>query len=682
MINFVTTDKGFTAEGITTFTEIPSQFFKQFTETDWIYADTEDTGLDCYTDKVLLLVMESTEDLPTWVIDCRTVEITPILQQFKHKNWVFHNAQFDVMMLGWKTKVVLPNVHCTLTNEKLIDNRDDLDDPFSEFSLAVLVKKYFDIKLAKEVRNSFINKPDIEPFSPEEVRYAAADTKYLSQLMVLQEVEIKNQQLTYLVYLERKFLICAIRMMFVGVKFNTTKWRNNIKANKEELIRFDGLLRDEIKNLAKTFPKLLNQRYKKYVPKGIIEAEADKQLSLFDAFDENAVLNQINFNSDQHILKIFEACGEKIPSTGAELLKKYVLEHPKTSLRHFIELLVGDDGTHTPCYKFYEKQISTYGEKFIKQHVKNLSGVPRIHTTFGMIETKTGRLNSKNPNLQNIPAIKRFREAFVADNGYEIYTIDYSGCELSVCAFQSNCPTVKASINEGVDLHSLMATISYRIITGDPTFVVSSSVNKDLRTRHKRVLFGLLYGAGASRIAQVLQIEISVARIVLKALQKALPVLFTYLEKSATFAVQNKYIFSNERTNRKLYFKDVYKEDYKIEKEAKNYRMQATNADLVKEAICVCQAWIDANNIDCKILMTVHDEIVFQAPIGQRWIADKLIELMESVGQNYVPGVNLRCECDIFSSWTKGLKKEEQITYFEQNPSKGELSNVEKHVLV
>lgn len=660
MINFITKDEGFTAEGISTYTEIPSQFYSLFDNAELIAADTETTGLSPYRNKPLLLIM--TANNQEWVIDCRTIDYASIVKRYKNKHWLWHNAQFDCLFIGQHTGTVLPNVSCTYQQEKLLYTLDEA--PKGRYTLATLAESYCNVKMDKSVRYYFVNKPDIDPFTPEEIKYAASDTKYLESIHKAQLIKIKEDKLEYLVYVERRFITSAVRMALTGITLDTVKWRATLKENVKLYEEYEQKLKDEIRNLALTYPKVLNQRYQKYQDKHVKPEYAHLQLSMFDTLDADAVLNQINFSSSKQIKQVFEACGVYLDSINANVLKKYRAENLDTPIANFIQLYCGDENKTTPCYQFFSKQISTYGESFLKNH---LEADGKIHTSFGLIETKTGRLSSGKPNMQNIPALKAFREAFVAEPGYEIYTIDYSGCELAICAQQSGCPIVRGTINDGGDLHSLMATVSYKIIKNDPTFVVSKTQNKDLRTKHKPVLFGILYGAGPSRIAEVLSIPKDVAVKVYNALQEALPALFSYLEQSAKFATTKGYIYSNTVTNRRQWFVSD-KEAYKIEKEAKNYRMQATNADMVKEAICTCHAWIDKNNVDCQILLTVHDEIVFMAPKGQHWIADKMVELMEQVAKKYVPDMKLQAECDIYGSWVKGLKAEEQEIYLQENP--------------
>lgn len=645
MTYFVTNDSGFKAPNVTVIPELPIELLNSNPKMVW--ADTETTGLNPLVNKMLLLIFTIDDDI--YVIDCRTTnEHIKITKAWETNNWVFHNAQFDVGFIYSGTSVLLRNIHCTYEREKIIYNNDN--DERGIYSLAALTKKYVNISLSKETRNSFINKPDLDPFTPEEILYAAADVKYLKPIYEAQE-PLANQ-FSYLIYIERKFISVATEMTMRGFRFDVNAWRNNIKRNREQMLKYADLLKEELIKLSEHYP-VLNQRYKAYQPKHVKKGYEQTQMAFDFEFDTNAVLNQINLNSSDHIQKIFKACGAYIPDANANTLKEYYLKNPDTPLANFILLLVGDEQKHSPCYKFYEKALSTYGEKFIQDHAYYRNGAYYIHTKFNLVETKTGRLSSENPNLQNIPAIKDFRHAFIAEPGKIIYTIDFTGCELAICAYQSGCPTVTASINEGLDLHSMMATISYRIIKNDPNFIVSKSENKELRNKHKPVLFGILYGAGPTRIASVLNIDKTTATKVYNALREALPVLFTYLDGSSKFATTNRYIQANHVTKRRQYFTNKEKEDYKIEKEAKNYPMQATNADLIKEAICTLDAYIRKNNLDIQILLTVHDEIVFQAPADKPEYKDILKSIMENVATKYVPGVNLTCSVEVGPSWTK-----------------------------
>jgi DNA polymerase I-like protein with 3'-5' exonuclease and polymerase domains len=657
------------ASGVLPTDAVDSSYFDDATT---FFVDTETTGLSPFKNKLLLFVIKAKDSPDTYVIDMRTKhrEVTHVLYKLRHYcDFVFHNAQFDIMMLKYFLRThsgsmnwnPFHSIHCTYVNQVILSRTDN--DPKGKYTLENLVEVYCDKKLKKQIRNSFIGKPDLDPFSLEEIQYAAEDVQYLQPIFEIQVDTIKQEGLSYLAYVERKFIPIACDMTLNGIKLDVDAWRANIRNNEAQLKVYEQKLRDELVELNKIFPKVLNQRYKKYTPKNIIPSEAHLQMSMFDELDATAVLKQINFASSQHLMKIFEACEVKVSDTESGTLKQYKIEHWDSPVNKFIELLVGTEEKHSPCYKFYEKALSTYGENFIKEHaISRINGKTRdlyIHTSFGLVETKTGRLNSQDPNMQNIPKLDEFRNSFIAEDGRLLLTIDYTGCELAIAAHQSKCPVLKAAINDGEDLHSRLATVSYRIIKDDETFVVSKKQNAELRDKHKPILFGLLYGAGPSRIASVLNISKTVAKKVYNAIRAELPKLFEYLDKNAANALSTRCIVANNVTRRRLIFADEDKESHKIEKEAKNFPMQATNADLIKEAMCTVNAWIDSQTLydkrDIKILLTVHDEIVFQVRDNEdaETIKNQIKNIMEAVGKKYTPGIDLKCTATLSKTWEK-----------------------------
>ena len=148
--------------------------------------------------------------------------------------------------------------------------------------------------------------------------------------------------------------------------------------------------------------------------------------------------------------------------------------------------------------------FSTYGEKFaVKskdtntlfgdyiQKSKNINATTgRIHSTYNQARTMTGRLSSSNPNMQNIPQTNNLRNCFIPAPGYIFMVIDYDRQELVILASQSKDKILLASIKEGLDLHSYLATGSYQIIDDDPELIVSKTINSKYRNAHKPVLFG------------------------------------------------------------------------------------------------------------------------------------------------------------------------------------------------
>lgn len=258
-----------------------------------------------------------------------------------------------------------------------------------------------------------------------------------------------------------------------------------------------------------------------------------------------------------------------------------------------------------PLLAFREahKVVSTYGDAFLA-HVDAKTG--RLHARFEPLGASTGRVSSREPNLQNLPSERAFHEALRAPEGRAIVTADYATCELRILADLSGDEVFIDSFRRGEDLHSRVATTIFK----KP---VSKSENPELRARAKAINFGLMYGMGAPALAAATEQSVADAERLLDAYFAAFPRIRRYLEDSVDRALQKGY--AETVLGRRLRFDDdVLKSPNargELSRIARNMPIQGTSADMTKLAMVLVHERL-MGFTDAGLVNSVHDELVVE----------------------------------------------------------------------
>ncbi len=310
-----------------------------------------------------------------------------------------------------------------------------------------------------------------------------------------------------------------------------------------------------------------------------------------------------NINSSQQLGKIlFEKL--KLPvvkktktgtSTDVEVLTKLSLQHDLP-----LEIL---------GYRNLSKLKSTYVDALPKLvHPKT----GRVHTSYNQTVTATGRLSSSDPNLQNIPIRaeegSRIRQAFIPEQRYSIVSADYSQIELRILAHLSQDETLIKAFQNNEDIHAR---------TASEIFGVSmEKVTPPMRREAKVINFGIIYGMSAYGLSQQLRIEPKIAQAYIDEYFKKYTGVQTYIEKSLEEARQKGYVVT--LLHRRRYLPDIHTSTIAIrqatERMAINTPLQGTAADIIKVAMIHIQNRIEELGLSTKMIMQVHDELVFEVP--------------------------------------------------------------------
>ena len=257
------------------------------------------------------------------------------------------------------------------------------------------------------------------------------------------------------------------------------------------------------------------------------------------------------------------------------------------------------------------KLMSTYIDK-LPQEINSKTG--RVHTSYQQAVASTGRLSSTSPNLQNIPIRtpegRRIREAFVAPRGYRILALDYSQIELRIMAHLSADESLLNAFARGLDVHRSTAAEVF----GEAL----EQVSPDQRRAAKAINFGLIYGMSAFGLGKQLNIGRNEAQQYVDTYFERYPGVKRYMEETKQRARDQGYV--ETVFGRRLYLPDINARNANVrqyaERTAINAPMQGTAADIIKRAMIEVQAWLVDEKPDCKMIMQVHDELVFEVTAG------------------------------------------------------------------
>jgi DNA polymerase-1 len=335
-----------------------------------------------------------------------------------------------------------------------------------------------------------------------------------------------------------------------------------------------------------------------------------------------------NLDSPKQLQEIFyERLGMPIlkktptgqPSTAEPILQELALNYPlaKIILEH----------------RSLSKLKSTYSDKLPGQ-VSQKTG--RVHTSYHQAVTSTGRLSSTNPNLQNIPIRnedgRKIRHAFIAPKNHVILAADYSQIELRIMAHLSKDEGLINAFHKNIDIHSATAAEIFNVPV--------DQVTHEHRRKAKAINFGLIYGMSAFGLAKQIDVSRGEAEQYINAYFKKYPKAHDYMENARRFARKNGFV--ETLYGRRLFTPEINAKNMSLrnaaERAAINAPMQGTAADIIKLAMINIDAWIQDKHPAVKMIMQVHDELVFEIAEPEIEEAKKQIKfLMETVTELLVP---------------------------------------------
>ena len=372
--------------------------------------------------------------------------------------------------------------------------------------------------------------------------------------------------------------------------------RNGAKIDAKMLSEYSDELSIKIQELSKTAFKVAGEEFNMDSPKQLVEI-------LYNKLD----------------LPVLKKTPKGQPSTNEDTLQRLAEEYELPKI--IIE------------YRGLAKLKSTYTDSLINiQHPTT----KRIHTSYQQAVTSTGRLSSTEPNLQNIPIKtaegRKIREAFIAEKGNVLISADYSQIELRIMAHLSGDKNLTYAFNNDIDVHSATASEIFNVSL--------ESVTPDHRRSAKAINFGLIYGMSAFGLTRQLGIARNEAQAYLDTYFKRYTGVKDYMDSTKELAKKN--LFVETILGRKLHVASINDSNglrrQAAERAAINAPLQGSAADIIKKAMIDVDQWIGGENQDIRMIMQVHDELIFEV---KKEFADnalnEIINIMESSVELKIP---------------------------------------------
>jgi DNA polymerase-1 len=297
-------------------------------------------------------------------------------------------------------------------------------------------------------------------------------------------------------------------------------------------------------------------------------------------------------------------------------------------------------------YRALTKLYSTYIFG-LQQHINPYTG--RVHTTFQNALTVTGRLSSVSPNLQNIPVRtaegKMIRKSFMAPDGHVILKVDYSQVELRILAHIANIDVLKDAFRNGKDVHAITASQVFKVPV--------EGMDKSLRNKAKAINFGIIYGMSEFGLSKRIEVDVPTAKRFIEQYFEQYPGIQKYMEKTKAFC--RKHGFVNTLLGRKCWIPDITAAGAKrgfAERTCINTPIQGTSADITKIAMNRLYTRFKELNLRTKMIIQVHDEIVFEAPEDEVETVKPIIkEIMEGAAAEANFSVPLTVDIEQHKRW-------------------------------
>ena len=296
-------------------------------------------------------------------------------------------------------------------------------------------------------------------------------------------------------------------------------------------------------------------------------------------------------------------------------------------------------------WRAFSKLKSTYTDTLLSQLDKN----SRIHTTFSQIAVNTGRLASSNPNLQNIPIRsqegKKIRSCFIAKAGHKIISCDYSQVELRLLAVVADVKGLKQAFLEGQDIHAATASKVFDVPLAE--------VTPDLRRHAKAINFGIVYGISEFGLARQIDVSPLEAKAYIDSYFEQMPEIKKYMDTTIAFAHKHGYVVTP--FGRKCPVFGINDQNKRVvqnaERAAINAPIQGGAADIIKMAMRLVEEKLKQQKLKTKMLLQVHDELIFEAPLDEVETAGKIIkETMQNIVCYDIPFI---AELGIGNNWTE-----------------------------
>ncbi|MCX6317611.1 MAG: DNA polymerase I [Bacteroidetes bacterium] len=535
---------------------------------DEICFDTETTGIDANDAELVGLSFAVTPG-EAWYVPCpadqeRTKAILSFFDALfadKKKTWIGQNTKYDLLVLKWYDVEIKGELFDTMLAHYVIE-------PDGKRSMDVLSERflgYEPVHIEELIGKKGKTQGTMRDVEVEKVKeYAGEDADITLQLKhkfvpLLKEREVEK----VFNEVENPLVKVLVDMEYEGIKIDV-----------DFLADYSKELEKDAKRAEESVYKQAGVRFNLASPKQLGEVLFDK-LKL-DPSAKKTKTGQYQTGEDVLL---------KLAAKGNPIVDDILAFRELTKLK------------------------STYVDS-LPLLINNKTG--RVHTTYGQAVAVTGRLASNNPNLQNIPVRtergKEIRKAFIPrDNKHILLSADYSQIELRIVAAISGDNNMCKAFVDGTDIHTATAARVYNVPVNE--------VTKEMRYKAKSVNFGIIYGQGAFGLADNLGISRTEAKEIIDNYKKEFPGIQQYMDNTINFARENGYV--ETLMGRKRWLRDINSANFTVrgfaERNAINSPIQGTAADMIKLAMQKVQAAMKKEKMQSKMILQVHDELVFDA---------------------------------------------------------------------
>ncbi len=529
--------------------------------------DTETTGIDA-NDAELVGLSFSIKPTEGYYVPCPADKeaCIKLLNNFKEIfnntkiTWVGQNLKYDMLMLKWYGFELAGNIFDTMLAHYVIepDGKRNMD------ALSAKYLGYEPVHIEELIGKKGKGQGTMRDVEAEKIKdYAAEDADITLQLKNIFLPQLKEKEVEKVFYeVENPLVKVLTAMEFEGIRID------------------EGFLNDYSKEL---------EREAK-----IAEESVYKQAGVRFNLASPKQLGEVLFDKLQLDPKAKKTKTGQY-ATGEEVLLKLAAQNKIVD-----DILI---------FREYTKLKSTYVDA-LPLMINKKTG--RVHTSYAQAVAVTGRLSSNNPNLQNIPVRtdrgREIRKAFIPrDKDHVLISADYSQIELRIVAAISGDVNMCEAFTTGKDIHTATAAKVFN--------VDEKEVTKEMRYKAKSVNFGIIYGQGAFGLAENLGISRTEAKEIIDNYKKQFPNIQKYMDDTINFAKENGYV--ETLMGRKRWLKDINSANFTVrgfaERNAINSPIQGSAADMIKMAMIKIHEEFNKQNFKSKMLLQVHDELVFDA---------------------------------------------------------------------
>ena len=564
---------------------------------DYLGFDTETTALDPYDGVIRLVQLSNGKN--TFVIDLKpftdlknSPKLAPLREILSAPKpiKIAHNAKFDAKWVRHHFGIDVGGMFDTLIASQLIA----AGDQDRRHNLAEVVSHFLGTELDKTEQ---VSDWSADELSQSQVEYAAKDAAIMVDLREKIVERLKQDALIKTAKLEFDCVAAIAAMELNGFYLDEARWREQLEKVK--------------------------------VTQSKVALELQEMLSAGVAQGSLFGVAEINLDSQNQVTDALKNLGVPVPeSTRGWQLQPLALEYPVVA-----KLLE---------YRGVAKSLSSFGENIL-EFIKPETG--RIHSDFRQIGAPTGRFSSSKPNIQQIPHEEAYRRCFRAPDGRKLVTADYSQIELRILADFSNDENFINAFKSGADFHTITAAQVFN--------VKPEEVTGDQRSFAKRLNFGVVYGIGSQRFALMTGLSQTEAENIMRRYFATYRGLDAWLRDASRKVVTERISrTASGRMHRFRFDENDRREVSGAQRNAKNFPIQGTSADILKRALHLLHEQIRGTST--KLVNIVHDEIILECDAAEaEQISEILRKSMCDAGEEYVKKVPVKVDVKIADEWSK-----------------------------